>query len=62
MDLVLLQPGNTDIVTNPGEGGSLIAGNVNGLPDDIKLDGCIELLSYHSVSYTHLTLPTTGSV
>jgi type VI secretion system secreted protein Hcp len=61
MDLVLLQPGNTDIVTDPGEGGSLIAGNVNGLPDDIKLDGCIELLSYHYGMKQQMTTDVSNS-
>ncbi len=61
MDLVLLQPGNPDIVTNPGEGGSLLAGNVNGLPDDIKLDGCIELLSYHYGMKQQITTDVSNS-
>ena len=48
MDLVLLKPGNSEIVTSsaPGQGGNQITGGVNGLKD-ADLDGCIELLSYH---------------
>ena len=61
MDLVLLQPGNSDIVGTPGDGGSLIADSVNGLPDSIKLDGCIELLSYHYGMKQQMTTDVSNS-
>ena len=44
MDLVLLKPGNSEIVTP--EGGNQIPGGVNGL-NDVDIKGSIELLSYH---------------
>ncbi len=46
MDLVLLKPGNEDIITgDTNEGGSLIVGPLAGV--DIELNNCMELVSMH---------------
>ncbi|MEM7358185.1 MAG: type VI secretion system tube protein Hcp [Pseudomonadota bacterium] len=60
MDLVLLQPGNPDIISEAGEGGSLIAGTVNNI-DGVNLEGCVELLSYHYSMKQQMTTDVSNS-
>ncbi|MBL4672126.1 MAG: type VI secretion system tube protein Hcp, partial [Arenicella sp.] len=60
MDLVLLQPGNPDIISGSGEGGSLIEGTVN-MVDGIDLAGCVELLSYHYSMKQQMTTDVSNS-
>lgn len=63
MDLVLLKPGNPDIVgyqDTYNQGGSLMQGSVNPLEDD-ALNGCIELLSYHYSMKQQMTTDVSNS-
>ncbi|MBX2848320.1 MAG: type VI secretion system tube protein Hcp [Acidiferrobacterales bacterium] len=60
MDLVLLQPGNPDIISEAGEGGSLIEGTVNKV-DGVDLSGCVELLSYHYSMKQQMTTDVSNS-